>query len=94
MIPGIYAYTLGPSDRDTWRHMSPDEMEAYYVRDLCPFCGESALNMLLGPRGGLSRNVECPRCEGRLNVIVGIPRGILYVAFGQVIRNPRPERLA
>jgi len=83
------AYLLEPSPRDTMREMSRAEMEDYYLRDRCPLCGAPAVDMLRGPLGGLSINVECPPCGARFNVITGIPRGVLYAYFGQVIRNPR-----
>lgn len=33
----------------------------------CPTCGHSGA-WVLGPRGGLSRNIECGNCAARFNV--------------------------
>jgi len=35
--------------------------------DACPDCGHGYF--LLGPRGGMSRNIMCPKCTARFNVI-------------------------
>jgi len=84
-------YVFDRTDRDCMRQMSDAEMETYYVKDQCPFCAASALDMLQGPRGGLMANLECPVCEARVNVITNIPRGVMYARFAQVIREPLPE---
>jgi hypothetical protein len=78
---------LDHDPRDTMRDMTPAELNAWYASRWCPNCRGFRSEFELGPRGGMSVNVACRRCDMRLNVVVE-PYG--NVRFGQVIREGKP----
>lgn len=68
------------------RQMTPGELHAWYVRGEWP-CGHGN-QYIPGPRGGLSRNIQCPKCGMKLNVVdPDSGYGERGVHFGQVIEE-------
>ena len=83
-------YKLDRSERDGMREMTVAECRIFYLEHSCPFCWTSRQLFIPGPRGGLSVNVGCPKCAGRLNVIdERLAGGPIVEGWGQVIREPR-----
>jgi len=79
---------LQPSERDTMRPMTEAELASWYDARRWPCCW--ATDYVRGPRGGISINLACPRCDMRLNVIDPESAWAASGAhFGQVIREAR-----
>lgn len=66
------------------REMTPAELYCWYEKGQWP-CGHGT-KYIPGPRGGRSRNVICPKCDMKINVID--PEIGLQMPFGQVIHEP------
>lgn len=63
-----------------FRPLTEPELDAFY-RGGCPFCGCDTC--IPGPSGGMSTNIQCPKCEARLNVVLGA-----RFPWGQVLQEP------
>jgi len=66
------------------RDMTPGEMDAWYDRHQWP-CGHGQ-HYLEGPRGGIMRNITCPKCGMKLNVVD--PQSGFAWRIGQVLVEP------
>jgi hypothetical protein len=71
------------------RDLSDDELKTIYVDRRCPFCATAVDQFDLGPRGGMSRNVSCPGCRARLNILApDLWQRWPTARLGQVIEEP------
>jgi len=81
---------MTPNERDTVRRMTEAELQTWYVLGRFPCCQGTEYQR--GPRGGMSINLRCARCDMRINVID--PDSYWSKAgahIGQVIREPNRE---
>lgn len=74
------------TDPTRMRDMTEGERYRWYTQHEWP-CGHGK-KYLPGPRGGLMRNVMCPTCEMKLNVVDPESEFADLIDAGQVIEAP------
>lgn len=85
-------YEISASERDTHRPLIVGELLDWHVYQRCPFCLCPRRFFTPGPRGGAMRNVECPTCLCRLNIVDDHANPVWRFAGGAIgwlIREPR-----
>lgn len=66
------------------RHLTDGELYSWYKLGQWP-CGHGG-EYILGPRGGMSRNIKCPTCGMQMNVVD--PEAGYRMPFGQMLWEP------
>lgn len=72
------------------RELTDVELQAIYGDRRCPFCSFPFEHFFQGPRGGMSRNMQCAGCLAIVNVIAPDYWSRWPNArIGQLIEGPR-----
>jgi len=51
------------------RKLTTKELARIYEEQVCPFCPAPLSSFILGPRGGMARNMTCAGCSASINIL-------------------------